>query len=55
MSFQMLSGNAGFGNIKAAIIVGIVTFVVAFIALKRLEETYGKDLNYVEGINEMEP
>ena len=55
MSFQMLSGNAGFGNIKAAIIVGIVTFIIAFIALKRLEETYGKDLNYVEGINEMEP
>ncbi len=34
--------------IDAAIIVGIVTFGIAFIALWRLEETFHKDMNFLE-------
>jgi putative MFS transporter len=37
-----------FNTVNAAIIVGIVTFVLAFIALYKMEETFHKDLNYVE-------
>ena len=36
------------GIIHSAMIVGTVCFVLAFIALWRLQETFGKDLNYVE-------
>ena len=34
--------------IESAIIVGIIVFVIAFIAVWRLEETYHKDMNYIE-------
>lgn len=36
------------GVIYAASAVGLLTFVIALIALKYLEETFSKDLNYVE-------
>ena len=36
------------GIIYAASAVGLLTFVIALIALKYLEETFNKDLNYVE-------
>jgi putative MFS transporter len=36
------------GLIPAALILGAVVYAVAFAALWRLPETYGKDLNYVE-------
>ncbi len=36
------------GIIYAAAAVGLLTFVIALIALKYLEETFNKDLNYVE-------
>lgn len=36
------------GIIYAASAVGLLTFIVALIALKYLEETFDKDLNYVE-------
>ncbi|HRG59017.1 MAG TPA: MFS transporter [Bacteroidia bacterium] len=37
-----------FTTVNAAIIVGIITFVIAFIALYKMDETFHKDLNYVE-------
>ena len=46
LSFQWL--KVPFGIVNAALFVGIVTLVIAFIAVYNLEETYGKDLNYVE-------
>jgi hypothetical protein len=35
-------------NIQATIAVGVILFILAFLALWKLEETYHKDLNYVE-------
>ncbi len=37
-----------FGIIHSALIVGILTIIVALIALKFLDETFHKDLNYTE-------
>ena len=38
------------GMIHAALVVGIVSALIAFFAAYKLEETYGKDLNYLEQI-----
>ncbi|MHB8907121.1 MAG: MFS transporter [Melioribacteraceae bacterium] len=38
------------GMIHAALVVGIVSVLIAFFAAYKLEETYGKDLNYLEQI-----
>lgn len=43
-----LTFSLGLSNVTSAIITGVITFTVAFIALWKLEETYGKDLNYTE-------
>jgi MFS family permease len=37
-----------FSTINAAVLIGIVTFALAFLALYKMEETFHKDLNYVE-------
>ena len=37
-----------FSAINAAVLIGIVTFVLAFLALYKMEETFHKDLDYVE-------
>ena len=42
--FHYLTGNL----ITSAIIVGIVTFSISFLALNNLDETFNKDLDYVE-------
>ena len=39
-----------FGLIYSALIVGIITIIIAFISLYSLRETYGVDLDYVEKI-----
>jgi len=36
------------GIINAGLIVGTLTIAIAFVSLWQLEETYGKDLDYVE-------
>jgi hypothetical protein len=36
------------GIINAGLIVGVATIIIAFIAVYNLEETYGKDLDYLE-------
>ncbi|MFN8713921.1 MAG: MFS transporter [Bacteroidota bacterium] len=43
-----LTFSLGWSNVTAAIITGVLTFTAAFYALWKLEETYGKDLNYTE-------
>ena len=46
LSFQGL--KTPFGIINSALIVGFVTMAIAFFAVYNLEETYGKDLDYIE-------
>jgi hypothetical protein len=44
--FNALKGRVGV--VEGAIIVGAVTLVAAFVAVRSMEETYGKDLDYLE-------
>ncbi|MEO5911829.1 MAG: MFS transporter [Pelobium sp.] len=46
LSFEWL--KSPFGIINAALIVGLTTLAIAFIAVYNLDETYGKDLDYIE-------
>ena len=46
LAFQGLSGSMG--KPSAAMVVGVVTYVLAFLALYNLKETFGKDLSYHE-------
>ncbi|TKB97534.1 MFS transporter [Pedobacter cryophilus] len=46
LSFEWL--KTPFGIINAALIVGFTTLLIAFFAVYNLEETYGKDLDYIE-------
>ena len=46
ISFESL--KTPFGIINSALIVGFVTLAIAFFAVYNLEETYGKDLDYIE-------
>ncbi|WP_276369119.1 MFS transporter [Chryseolinea sp. H1M3-3] len=40
--------RAEFGIIYGALIVGVLTIIIAFIALQLIDETYGRDLNFEE-------
>jgi hypothetical protein len=42
--FNMLTGNL----VLSAVIMGVITFIISFIALASLEETFNKDLDYIE-------
>lgn len=46
--FQFLGGFEAIGNVYSAIIVGIIVFAMGFWAWSRLEETFSKDLNFLE-------
>jgi putative MFS transporter len=46
--FIYLANTLSFGNINSAIIVGIIVFALSIWAWYKLEETFNKDLNYVE-------
>lgn len=46
LAFQYLRGEIGI--IHGALVIGIVTVMVAFIALRVIDETYGRDLNFEE-------
>jgi len=37
-----------FNIVDSALIVGGITLVISFISISRLDETYGKDLDYLE-------
>jgi MFS family permease len=45
-AFQFLNPHTGI--IYSALIVGLTTIIIAFIATSKLDETFGKDLQYVE-------
>jgi MFS family permease len=40
--------RAEFGIVYGALIVGVLTIIIAFIALQLIDETYGRDLNFEE-------
>jgi MFS family permease len=42
------SAKANFGLINGALLVGIATMLIALLALRFIDETFTKDLNYVE-------
>ena len=44
--FQFLKGYTTM--IYSALIIGGIVIIIAYIAVIRMEETYGKDLNYIE-------
>lgn len=52
ISFQFLSAlnisGKNVGIIYSALILGIITIIIAFLSLKKLKETFGKDLNYTD-------
>lgn len=45
-AFQML--REPLGIINGALVIGVFTIVIAFIALQLIDETYGRDLNFEE-------
>ncbi len=46
LSFQALKG--AYGILGSAMIVGASSLLIALLALWRMEETYGRDLNFTE-------
>lgn len=48
LTFAFEAGARSFGLVGSAALIGAVTIVVALIALAGLEETYGKDLDFLE-------
>jgi len=52
-SVVLLTSSVGWlrpqvGVVYSALIVGVIALVISFVALSGLEETFGKDLDYVE-------
>ena len=47
-TYQLLKGSFNIQAMQAAIIIGVITFVLALIAAYNLEETFHKDLDYIE-------
>lgn len=48
LAYEFLKYRLHYNSMWANITVGVVVFAVAIWALTRLEETFGKDLNYIE-------
>ena len=48
LALNIFRKDLGIDLITSCLIVGIVVVVIAFVALSKLDETYGKDLDYVE-------
>jgi MFS transporter, putative metabolite:H+ symporter len=48
LMFQLL--NNYMGIIYSALLVGLLSLIIAFLSVRKLGETYGKDLNYLEMI-----
>jgi MFS transporter, putative metabolite:H+ symporter len=49
--YEPLTGGfeaKNFGIVYGALTVGLCTIVIAFIALRVIDETYGRDLNFEE-------
>lgn len=48
LTFAFTLGKEFLGIPGSAIAVGVVTLAIAFVALRSIEETYGKDLDFIE-------
>jgi hypothetical protein len=48
LTYLFQFGKVMIGIEGSAIAVGALTLIIAFISLSKLEETYGKDLDYFE-------
>jgi len=48
MTLAHTSLKPSMGHVQSSIIIGIVVFVLAYIACYKLDETFAKDLNYTE-------
>lgn len=48
LGYEFLKYQLHYSSVRANITVGVVVFALAIWALTRLEETFGKDLNYIE-------
>ena len=48
LALNVFRKDFGIDLITSCLLVGIVAVTVSFIALRYLDETYGKDLDYVE-------
>lgn len=48
LSYKGLQDAFHLSKINSALVVGIAAVVIAFISLSQLEESYGKDLDYIE-------
>jgi hypothetical protein len=46
--FQVFLSTLNYSVITAGILVGIISLLCAFLALSGLQETFSKDLNYIE-------
>ena len=46
LAFKFLRGEVGI--IQGALIIGVTTIIIAFIALSVIDETFGRDLNFEE-------
>ncbi len=47
-AFTGMTGTWGLSPVSAAMVIGFVCFGAAFAAIKGMDETYGKDLDYLE-------
>jgi putative MFS transporter len=48
IAFKFLRNDAGLGMVMGALLVGLATVAIALMALRSLQETFGKDMNFVE-------
>ncbi len=48
LTFAFRYMRESFGILEGALVVGIVTILIAFWALRLIDETFGRDLNFVE-------
>jgi putative MFS transporter len=48
MNFAVLALKSEVGLVHSALIVGAVVLVIAYLSIQNLEESFGKDLNFVE-------
>ena len=46
LAFKYLRGHVG--DIDGALIIGVTTIIIAFIALQAIDETFGRDMNFEE-------
>ena len=48
LTLNLLRKNLQVDLISSCLIVGVISFIIAFFALSKLEETYHKELGYIE-------